>query len=61
MYRDRLKGVRRGGRGGGLEEWQRERGFGKTKKRNNADRSPEDKSPEGCIKDNPRYGGEREH
>jgi len=52
VYRDRLKGE------GGLEERQRERLFGKTKKRNNMDRSPEDKSPEGCIKDKPRYGGE---
>jgi len=55
VYRDRLKGGR--GVGGGLEERQREKGFGKTKKGNNTDRSPEDKSPEGCIKDNPRYGG----
>jgi len=52
VYRDRLKGE------GGLEERQRERVFGKTKKRNNMDRSPEDKSPEGCIKDKPRYVGE---
>jgi len=30
--------------------------FRKTKKRNNMSRSPEDKSSEGCIIDNPQYG-----